>query len=101
MDTRVHLKVKIKSLAAEARIIRKEELRADDNDLRESLLDHRRGIVRREARHAQIAYGFLRGRPLKAIEKTDKPIDWAKVRRMVEKYGHRHVNELDEWKKVQ
>jgi hypothetical protein len=77
--------VKISSLAAEARIIRREERRALrsatwargdsgaavqgretalENAIAEhtSLREHRRLVVRPEARHAQLAAAFLRGR---------------------------------------
>jgi len=63
------LKVKIKSLAAEARIIRLEERRAGkSNTLREQLYRHRTVDVRREQRASLLAYAFLRGRPLAAVE---------------------------------
>jgi len=70
-DSRIYLKVKIKSLAAEARIIRHEEAKArkwKNTALRVGLAGHRRGIVRSAARHTHLAYGFLRGRPYKAME---------------------------------
>ncbi len=110
------LKVKIKSLAAEARIIRLEEKRASkrryikpsvsisrvwtyhgDNDLRESLHRHRIDVVRVEARHSLLAYAFLRGVPYAAVERRPKigcqkfsqwvPPNWAKVEAMVIKFG--------------
>lgn len=100
MNNRIkHLKVKVKSLAAEARIIRLEENRAKgrrlsntkrveaiqsgvyvrndkyyeikgrDNDLRKSLYRHRTTSIWHEARHALLAYAFLRGRDYAAVEK--------------------------------
>lgn len=80
-----HLKVKIKSLAEEARIIRHEERRAlksatwarsrqqpAELNAAESEYDglyhHRTVDVRDEARAAQLAYGFLRGRAYRTIE---------------------------------
>jgi hypothetical protein len=86
-DKRVYLKVKIKSLAAEARIIRKEEKKATGR-LREGLTEHRRGIVRSEARHSLLAYGFIRGKKRSDIEpSSEKEIDKAKVHAMIAKYG--------------
>jgi len=68
------LKVKIKSLAAEARIIRLEERRAGkSNTLREQLYRHRTVDVRREQRASLLAYAFLRGRPLSAVEPRRRP----------------------------
>lgn len=98
-DERAYLKVKIKSLAAEAKIIRLEEKRAKLGSIRDGLADHRRGIVRTEARHAQLAYGFLRGKEYKQIEaKAHEAPDWSRVRKMVQKYGiHRAACE---WKQA-
>ncbi len=96
MDQRVYLRVKVKSLADEAKIIRKEEKRARLLSIRIGLRDHRTGIVRHEARHAQIAYGFLKGRSYAEIEGGAKEApEWAKVRKMVEKYGS-HYSWLDD-----
>jgi len=88
MDKRTYLKVKIKSLAAEAKIIRTEERRARRPGLRRGLQDHRKGIVRYEARHTHLAYGFIRGREYHQMESsTHESPNWERVRKMVEKYG--------------
>lgn len=83
------LKVKIKSLAAEARIIRLEERRAGrDNALREALHRHRIDVVRAEQRLSLLAYAFLRGRRLAAVEpKSAAPPDWVRVAKLVERFG--------------
>ena len=86
MSTRF-LKVKVKSLTAEARIIRLEEARSR-GDLREELRAHRRKDVRREQRATQLAYGYLRGIARARVE--PKPLtepDWTRVEAMVKKYG--------------
>ena len=86
MDQRVYLKVKIKSLAAEAKIIRTEERK--NPKFRFGLAEHRRTVVRKEARHTLLAYGFLRGKQYQQIEsKTHEKPDWARVEKMIEKYG--------------
>jgi hypothetical protein len=89
-DGRLFLKVKLKSLAAEARIIRDEEKK---NPLfHQALREHRIGIVRNEARHTQLAYGFLRGLSYRQIEpKAHQKPDWVKVEKMVQKYGRVHL----------
>lgn len=88
MDERTYLKVKIKSLAEEARIIRKETKRARAISIKNGLALHRKGVVRHEARHTHLAYCFLRGREYREIEhKAHEAPDWAKVRKMIEKYG--------------
>jgi hypothetical protein len=86
MQTYLKIKIKIKSLVSEARIIRAEEAkvlkwrrraaerqkaaaileRLDSEYI--SLRDHRKREVRREARASNLAYGYLRGRPYKVIE---------------------------------
>jgi len=96
---RVYLKVKIKSLAAEAKIIRFEERRLrpltdKTRDYFLGLMNHRRGEIRTEARASLLAYGFIRGRTYRSIESKTKEMGrvahsqlWAKVNRLVVKYG--------------
>lgn len=61
------LRVNIKTLAAEARIIRQETSRAGAV-YRPHLVEHRRGRLRSEARYAHLALAFLRGRSYRAVE---------------------------------
>ncbi len=114
----IYLKIKIKSLAEEARIIRKEErkqlgygrhLRRVDRDARVNtpeeerwegnpvfhthsrLHHHRVTVVRTAAREAQLAYGYLRDRPLLVVESnlanefTKRP-QWNLVLKLVLRY---------------
>lgn len=89
-----YLKVKIKSLAAEARIIRREEFLAKKHGNR-ALLDglhaHRTFDVRLAARRTLLAYGYLRGRWYGTIESNAKTAlaitDIKSIARMVVKYG--------------
>lgn len=64
---RTALKIKAKHLAAEAKIIRKEEKnwRGDD---RAFFRDHRVTTVRNEARATHLAVAFLRGVPYNVLE---------------------------------
>ena len=84
-DQRVYLKVKLKSLMAEARIIRLEESR--NKHFRTGLALHRRTVVREEARLTGLAYGFLRGRAYDQIEKSEREPNWDRVKKMIDKYG--------------
>lgn len=86
-DRRVMLKVKIKSLMEEARIIRKEENRFTGT-LHNELHLHRVLDLRRAARHAALAYAIVRGIDLERVEpiRYTEP-NWAEVTRMVRKYG--------------
>ena len=115
------LKIKIMSLAAEARIIRSQEIRNRDR-LRKlyrtqrykpekhghlgvqygSMRQHRMFDVRNEARAALIAYGFLRGREYKAIEaKPQSSPNWDRARALALKYGGlRAKSQIDEWIKA-
>jgi hypothetical protein len=107
------LKIKICSLAAEATIIRKHERRAkprwqrngDDTFFR--LKSHRTIDVRNEQRAALLAYGYLRGRPYRAIEAncTEWP-NWTRVAELVRKYGpellskERALQAVQDWRDV-
>jgi hypothetical protein len=86
---KVYLKIKIKSLAEEARIIRFEEKKwPGPSDERSGLWCHRTGPVREEARSAQLAYGFLKGMPYKRIENSCKSApDWKRTHQLIKKYG--------------
>lgn len=85
LDGRLYLKVKIISLADEARTIRRLEKKAGYQ--RTSLRDHRVRDVRSEARASIIAYNFLRGKSYDSFEKAVKnPPDWKRVEKLVSKY---------------
>lgn len=106
----IYLKIKIKSLAEEARIIRKEERKvlsyARTTDIPapkeihyrtyESLHRHRTYDVRTEARATHLAYAFLRGVPYASVEakRSDskkasyaETLTWKRASDMVKKYG--------------
>jgi hypothetical protein len=90
MQTRVKmLKVKIKSLAEEARIIRLEERRSKPGGQQQNELHaHRVRDVRNEQRHSLLAYAFIRGVALSKCEPhSDSLPDWARVAKLVEKFG--------------
>lgn len=109
-DKRRLLKIKLKSLAAEAAIIRQEEMKLatsrlpSSRELREEIHNHRVSDVREETRATLLAYSFIRGKPYRLIEARsdwdmwDQPgVDsklkahWderiGRIRDMVKKYG--------------
>lgn len=89
VDRREMLRIKIKSLAAEARIIRAEEKRTT-HQLRNELHLHRVTVVRQEARCTHLAYGFIRGRTLDQMEPGQtnvSPYNSDRVRTMIKRYG--------------
>ncbi len=89
MTGKTYLKIKLLSLAAEARIIRREEQRwPGEHPVRYGLHEHRVINVRREARSALLAYGFLRHRAYRTIEpKCHRAPGWKRTQQLVEKYG--------------
>lgn len=105
-----YLKVKALSLGAEARIIKDLEnrrlaraevarLRGKDPTYHETvykgLNDHRRTIVRNEARWTNIARGFLNGHAYDKIERNSYQCpDWKRVEELVMKYGEGDKDEL-------
>lgn len=118
----VELKIKSKSLAAEARIIRDEELKVKAlirkraalqkpvsklESNRRKLYMHRVGTVREEARATFLARAYLSGKTRERVEKRPadgeyKPLGYhvnSRVKAMVTKYGPRPFDEaaLEEW----
>lgn len=112
-DDRLFLKMKIKSLADEARTIRKEELKLKGTQKREtqmkreSLYLHRTKDVRWEQRATLLAYAFIRGRPYKEVENHVLYPIWEpqlkRIAAMVRKYGsleHRNTPEATVVQKI-
>lgn len=107
----VYLKIKVVSLAAEAALIRREERKLKRSKTprataaRAGLSDHRRGLVRVEARNACLAYAFLRGRAYRQVEaKAFSLPDWSRVGKLVERYAEGDKREVmrrfSEWKDI-
>lgn len=95
---KTYLKIKISSLAEEAKIIKREERKwnfvttkdnvAFTHPLYFGLRDHRINVVRTECRYSHIAYGFLRGRAYKQIEnKCHEAPNWERVAEIVRKFN--------------
>jgi len=83
----IHLKIKIKSLADEAGIIR-EEARKVSGMERWRLNNHRTGIVRNEARHSLLAYGLIRNIPYEVMErKCEIRPNWRKLMEIAKRFG--------------
>ena len=88
LNKKIQLKVKIKSLAEESQIIRKEIKKSRDVGLTSSLQGHRIIVVRKEARHSLLAYAFLRGKKYSEVENSAHEIpDFVKVGKLVENFG--------------
>lgn len=113
MNSRLtHLKIKLRSLEAESRIIRHEEHKVLERERHNqgesftgysyehvSLREHRKHTVGSEARHSHLAYGFLKGIPYHVMERTckdnNKP-DLDKVKSIAERFWHKPIRR--EWK---
>lgn len=98
-------RVNVKSLAAEARIIRHElerirrrsqslasngspELNDARQQARRDLLTHRRGRLREQSRLAQLALAFIRGRPYAQVEaKTDREVGHYVLQTKLKRFG--------------
>jgi len=93
-DRIIHMRVKIRSLAEEARIIRNEEKKAKKRGLLErchGLHQHRTDDLRRCARHNLLAYGYLRGRSYREMEpNARREPEWDLVKRHAKAF-------CDEW----
>lgn len=97
---KTYLKIKIKSLAAEAVIIKREEQRwkaapftvgndKQTHPLYFSLRNHRLLKVRAECRSAIIAYGYLRGRAYRSIEsKYHEAPNWERIAEILRTFGN-------------
>lgn len=109
LDRRVMLKIKIKSLAAESKMIRREELKEKEanrahrmhteqptsyvaDSMREELYRHRVDVVRPHCRLAHLAYGLIRGKTRQQMEAKSPDLsdnDKKQIKEMIRKYGPR------------
>ena len=99
INRKIALKIKVKHLAAEARIIREEEYRTN-GDTRDWLHIHRVHNVRNECRASQIAYGFAKGTPLEKMERYPENIPisvWSRVTKMIKLYSGKNNEEFNKW----
>ena len=88
----IHLRIKIKSLAAEATIIR-QEANKTKGMVKWGLNQHRTEVVRKHSRDNLLAYGLLRGIPYQAIElKCDKAPDFKHVAEIAIRFGGNGVD---------
>lgn len=90
----IKAKINVKSLACEARIIRREERRIKGPghiDTHNELHLHRTRNLREEARATQLAYAYLRGVPLELVEVNgSKPVPLDRIRDKIVKWAAYH-----------
>mgnify|MGYP000962018368 CR=1 FL=1 len=83
------LRVNVKTLQAESRLIRRETERAGPI-YRDMLVRHRRDVLRTETRIAHLALAFVRGTPYHAVEARCKtPVDRARLINKIVKHWRR------------
>ena len=93
-----HLKIKVKSLAEEARIIRHEEHQTAGME-RWNLQHHRKGHLRWYTRCNQLAYGCLKGIPYSQLEqKCSEPPSWGEIKKLIVRFGGTK-EQFEEWRK--
>ena len=87
----IHLRIKVKYLAAEARIIRA-EARKTRGMVRWGLNHHRKTVVRHHSRHNSLAYGLITGMPYEAMEKNcNTPPDLSWVSSLAKRFGGQEI----------
>lgn len=83
----IHLRIKIKSLAAEATIIRN-EARKVKGMVKWGLNNHRTETLRNYARHNLLAYGLLKKIPYSTIEqKCEKVPNFKMILEIAKRFG--------------
>jgi hypothetical protein len=90
LDRRCALRVKIKSLALEAMVIRKEEQRTSSWNQYNYLRMHRVNEVRTAAREALLALAIVRGKTYETVEQKATTLETKQIQRiaqMVRTYG--------------
>lgn len=123
---KTYLKIKICSLAEEAKIIKREEHRwwkltgkkeiygkdpneylftkslfKKDHPLVFGLREHRIHVVRTECRSANIAYGYMRGRAYKQIEhKCYEQPNWERIATIIRDFSGSKYLSADQRKKL-
>ena len=81
--SRAKFRVKIRSLAEEARIIRHEEKKAERGPDQAALWSHRTIDLRNESRSSQLAYAFSRGVPFAVVERGTRMADTKRIAAIV------------------
>jgi len=110
-DRKPYLRVKIKSLAEESKIIKDEMARVSkrlrhaqveetQDRLRYQMISldiHRRMDVRSAARHSLLVYALLRDKPYKLLEeKCHTPPSMKRIAKEAERFGAKH-DDIEKW----
>lgn len=99
IDRREMLRIKVKSLVEESKIIRREERRTF-GDLRDEMRNHRVFVVRSASRSSGLAYGLVKGLTMEQMEPTRlTDPNWDAIKKMLAVYGPRnHADILEKAK---
>ena len=100
MKTIVHLlRINVKSLAAEAKYIRQEIKKTNNQEAKERLAEHKAYRLKPEARKAQLCLAFVKGMPYKMVEpKTKTDIEARELIKKLKKFGvYGRDDEITTW----
>lgn len=106
------LKFKIKALAAEGAMLKRDEDKEHFLPTKKAYHNHRLYVIRPEQRAALLAYGLIRGVPYRDIEAkhrvefqegngwVENEPDWKRVEALIRKYGNRDLaDSLGYWRR--
>jgi hypothetical protein len=83
----IHLRIKVKSLVEEAKIIRQESKKTKGM-VKYRLNEHRKTIVRDHTRHNLLAYGMIKGTPYELMEKKCyEPPNFSRIATIVKRFN--------------
>ena len=90
------LRVNVKSLASEARIIRGEVKRERNRFARDMLREHRVGVLRKAARTAQLALAAVRGQNYRKVERSARrEPDWKSIEEKIKRHCLHPAHKMD------
>jgi hypothetical protein len=96
-DRLIHLRIKIKTLAAEAALIRFEANKVS-GIVKQNLNQHRTEVVRRAARNNLLAYGLIRGILYQTMEaKCHEVPNWKEVMTLARRFSSLTEEQINEW----
>jgi hypothetical protein len=102
MNRKLHLKIKIKSLVAEAKIIKEEAKKIKGSD-KHCILQHNKDIVRPVTRKNLLAYGMMKGIPYAKMENDVSPEKCPSSKYfgdlviLAERFGYRDRETMQQW----
>ncbi|HEY9704399.1 MAG TPA: hypothetical protein V6C58_18255 [Allocoleopsis sp.] len=94
----IRARVNVKSLTAEAKIIKQEIEKTDDSMQKSMLREHLVNTVRPEARLANLAIRFLKHKTRSSTERSKRPVDILRLARKINLFYHGYNLDQKWWK---